>query len=76
MYLVTITSSILLTALHITMNQKLIERTNKLKHLGVWITSTLSWDKHISEVCKKAYPRLKMLTKLKYVGAPTEDLII
>ena len=57
------------------MNQKLIERTNQLKHLGVWITSTLSWDKHISEVCKKAYPRLKMLTKLKYVGAPTEDLI-
>ena len=25
--------------------------------------------------CKKAYSRLGMLTKLKYVGVPTEDLL-
>ena len=44
-------------------------------HLGVWITDDLKWDKHISETCKKAYPRIRMLTKLKYVGTSYEDLI-
>ena len=59
----------------ISMNENIIERTNKLKRLGVWINSSLTWDKHISEMYKKSYPRLKMLTMLKYVGAPKEDLI-
>ena len=34
-----------------------------------------TWDKHISEMCKRAYPRIKMITKLKYVGVAIEDLI-
>ena len=59
----------------LTMNKNKIVRTNELRHLGVWINSSLKWDKHISEICKKAYTRLKMITKLKYIGAPKEDLI-
>ena len=62
-------------ATRITMNNKTLNRTHEMKHLGVWLNETLTWDKHIKEICKKAYPRLRMLTKLKYVGAPIEDLI-
>ena len=35
----------------------------------------MTWDKHITEMCKRAYPRVKMLSKLKYVGTSIEDLV-
>ena len=35
----------------------------------------MSWDRNITEICKKAYPRVKMLTKLKFVGVRTGELI-
>ena len=62
-------------ATRLSMNNKTINRTHEMKHLGVWLSDTLKWDKHISELCKKAYPRLRILTKLKYVGVPIQDLI-
>ena len=45
------------------------------KLLGVWVTEDFSWSRNCSEICKKAYSRLTILTKLKYVGTKTEDLI-
>ena len=33
------------------------------------------WSKNTTEICKKAYSRLGVLTKLKYVGVAIEDLI-
>ena len=39
------------------------------------ITDRLCWEKHISEIYRNAYPRVKMLSKLNYVGVHTEDLI-
>ena len=36
----------------------------------------MSWEKNISEICKKAYSRVKMLSKLKYVGTKKKDLIL
>ena len=44
-------------------------------HLGIWITQELTWNKHVSELCKRAYSRVKLLTKLKYVGVQIEDLV-
>ena len=35
----------------------------------------MSWGKNTSEMCRKAYSRVSMLTKLKYVGVSEEDLI-
>ena len=52
-----------------------IDRTNEMVHLGVWLSEDLTWNKHISELCKKAYPRVKILTRLKYVGTSEDDLI-
>ena len=59
----------------ITMNGKATERSQEMKDIGVWITEKLTWDKHISKMCRKAYSKVRILAKLKYVGAPTKDLV-
>jgi hypothetical protein len=62
-------------ATRITLNSKKLDRVKEICHLGLWITEDLKWDKHVSETCKRTYSRIKMLSKLKYAGVPTEDLI-
>ena len=62
-------------ATRLTVNENTIERIEEIKLLGVWITSWLDWDKNTREICKKAYARMTMVTKLKYAGVPTADLI-
>jgi len=37
------------------------EKVDNYKYLGVWITSNLSWSKHISEVCLKARQKVGIL---------------
>ena len=54
---------------------KSLERVNLSKLLGIWITEDLSWAKNCQEICKKAFSRLSMITKLKYVGVSIEDLL-
>ena len=63
-------------ATRLTINSKTLDRAQEMVHLGVWLTEDMSWNKHVSEMCRRAYPRVKMLSKLKYVGISTEDLII
>ena len=41
----------------------------------MWISEDLSWERNTHEICKKSYSRLTLLTKLKYVGVNTEDLL-
>ena len=41
----------------------------------MYICEDLFWSKNCREICKKAYSRLQMITKLKYVGVRTEDLL-
>ena len=53
----------------------ILERKNEIVHLGMWLTDSLCWERHISEICKKAYPRVRMLSRLKYLGASTENLL-
>ena len=62
-------------ATRLNMNGVLLETVPATKLLGVWVTEELSSSRNCSEICKKAYSRLTMLTKLKYVGTKTEDLI-
>ena len=59
----------------LTINQKPIERTHEMIHLGVWVTSDLTWEKNTTEICKRAYSRIKMLTKLKFVGVRIDELM-
>ena len=57
------------------LNGTILERKHTQKILGMQISDNLSWSRHCQEVCRKAYSRLCMLTKLKYVGVRIEDLV-
>ena len=62
-------------ATRLTVNNKTIDRIEEVKLVGVWLTTWIDWDKNTKELCKKAYARMTMLTKLKYVGINHEDLV-
>ena len=62
-------------ATRLSLNGRTIDRIEETKLVGVWLTTWLDWDKNCREVCKSAYARMTMLTKLKYVGVPTDDLL-
>ena len=62
-------------ATRLTLNQNTLDRIEEVNLVGVWITTWLDWDKNTREICKRAYARITMLTKLKYAGVSEEDLI-
>ena len=62
-------------ATRLTINGQYLDRINVTKILGLWISEDLSWTKNCQEICQKAYSGLSMITKLKYVGVNTEDLL-
>ena len=53
----------------------ILEKVSATKLLGVWISEDLDWELNTSELCKKAYSRISLLCKLKYVGMSTQDLL-
>ena len=57
------------------MNDKNLEQVKELKMLGVWLSDTFSWQKNCEEICKKAYKRIPLITKLKYIGVQRQDLL-
>ena len=59
----------------LTIKNSYLERLNVTKLLGVWISEDMSWSRNCQEICRKAYSRLSMITKLKYAGAKVEDLL-
>ena len=58
----------------LTIDEKKLDQVNEVKLLGVWLSDDLSWARNTSELCKKAYSRISMISKLKYVGVPIDDL--
>ena len=56
-------------------NNQNLDKISETKLLGVWLSEDLTWSKNCTEICIKAFTRLSMLTKLKYVGVGTDDLI-
>ena len=62
-------------ATRLTINNSHMEKVSVQKLLGVWISEDLSWSRNCKEICKKAYSRLSMITKLKYAGVSLEDLL-
>ena len=62
-------------ATRLKVNGQNIDQKAVCKLLGVWISEDLSWSQNCKEICKKAYSRLCMITKLKYAGVPIEDLL-
>ena len=62
-------------ATRLTINEKVLENKKCVKILGMWLQQDVGWNKNTQELCKKAYSRLSMLTKLRYAGVSKEDLI-
>ena len=63
-------------ATRLTLDSQTLEQKRATKILGVWIEEDAgSWQKNTSELCKSAYGRISMLTKLRYVGISRKDLI-
>jgi hypothetical protein len=63
-------------ATRISLNSKTLEQKRACKILGVWIEEDAgSWQKNTTELCKSAYSRISMLSKLKYVGVCKKDLL-
>ena len=52
-----------------------IDQIKEAKVTGVWLTEDLKWKKNTREIVKKAFARMSMLTKLKYVGVCRQDLL-
>ena len=55
-------------ATRLSINNINIDRISVSKILGIWISDDLTWTKNCQEICRKAYARLSMITKLRYVG--------
>jgi len=62
-------------ATRLTVNGCKLDQAKVAKLLGVWVSEDLSWSKNCQEISKKAYPRINMLSKLKYAGMKQEDLV-
>ena len=62
-------------ATRLTLNNQTLDRIEEVKLVGVWVTTFLDWDKNTREMCKRAFARITLLTKLKYVGISREDLL-
>ena len=62
-------------ATRLSVNGKTLDRVEAAKVVGVWLTTWLDWERNTSEICRKAYARVTMITKLKYVGVNIGDLI-
>ena len=59
----------------LTINNCKLDQVREAKLLGVWISEDLSWSKNCKEIARRSYTKIKMLSKLKYAGMQTEDLI-
>ena len=59
----------------LSLNNQTLDRVGATKLLGLWITEDLSWTKNCQAICQKAYSRMSIITKLKYVGISKEELI-
>ena len=51
-----------------------MERVDDYKYLGVWISSNLSWSKHIAEVCCKARQKVGILYRKCYKNANKDTM--
>ena len=63
-------------ATRLSLNMQTLEQKAASKVLGVWIEEDAGcWEKNTTELCKSAYGRMSMLTKLRYVGVSRADLL-
>ena len=52
-----------------------IERVKEHKHLGIYLTSDLSWSRHVQYISKRANSKLSVLRSIKYLSRPVLDIL-
>ena len=52
-----------------------VSRVTEHKHLGLWLSSSLTWSRQISETCLKANGKLAVLRHAKFLNRSTLDLL-
>ena len=57
------------------LNNVKLDQLKVSKILGVWVSEDLTWSRNTREIYLKAFARMSMITKLKYVGVGQEDLL-
>ena len=57
------------------LDSNILEKVSATKFLGVWISEDLDWELNTSELCKKAYSRIYLVRKSKYVLVSTQGLL-
>ena len=62
-------------SLRLSLNGVTLDRKRIVKILGIWLQEDLKWNFNTKQICIKAYSRMNMLNKLKYVGISENDLI-
>ena len=59
----------------VVINSTPVERVDNTKLLGLWISSDLTWSKHVKEITKKASSRMYLLSQAKHVSMTSHDRI-
>ena len=60
----------------LTVNGSKIDQKHSTKILGCWVDEDAGkWSTNTKQLCKSAYSRISMISKLKYVGVTKEDLL-
>ena len=58
------------------MNGEKIDKQEYVKMLGPWLSEDIGdWEKNTTEICRKAFTRMGMLSRLEYLGVPIKDRI-
>ena len=56
-------------------NNTYVTRVHEHRHLGVWLSSSLSWSRQIHETCLRANGKLAVLRSVKFLSRSTLDLL-
>ena len=60
----------------LSINDTRLDNVDQFKYLGVQLTNTLSWNAHISNICRKLGQSIQILRKLKGIINSNDLLIV
>ena len=57
------------------MNTVKLDQVHEARLLGVLLTEDLKFERNTQDICRRAFARISLLTKLKFVGVQCHDLV-